>query len=666
MRNNTNFPLEVRNSLERVPRDGVLQYHQKLAHHYFITHKQNRGLLLFHATGMGKTMIAAAIADTLKTEYNVIILSAKSLRGNFIKEVKKYSELTGSDTSNYKYVSLNAGNMLDQLGRVSKSKEEIAFEKTLDIVSKTSSLSKVLLIVDEAQNLFNGIVNGSKNATGLYNIIMKSKNIKIVFLSATPIINDPFEIVPMFNMLHGDILLPTDYSDFYMYYIDTKTLQIKNKELLKNRIYGLVSYMGDWWIEQTTDIIKRDHFPDQLPTIIEYIHMSPQQYASYANARDVERQITQQKGNKNSMQRPKGSSSTYRVGSRQLSNFLLPNTLKVKKIGEHGFDKHIDKLTDSHLMHLDIYSPKMDKMLTNIQKHTGTCVVYSSFVTGEGLRIFSKVLQARGWSEYDPSDPSDPSDSSGSDPSDSSSQGEFAFITGDVPMDKRTEIINHFNHISNIDGKNIRMLMISSAGAEGLDLRNVRSIHLMEPYWNYARMVQIIARAVRYKSHDDYKSKEDKTVQPYIYLSDYPVGYTPPSKNPEKTTDVHIYDNSIDAKMLIDRMYNTLIEASIDCSIHVKNAPASVQKKTNCLMCMPTGNPLFQKSYITDLKVNNPCVPPTEQKISVEEIVYLDKTYYYKKDNSGLSIYEFNPSFDAYVELDRSHPHYAHLVDLLY
>lgn len=42
----------------------------------------------------------------------------------------------------------------------------------------------------------------------------------------------------------------------------------------------------------------------------------------------------------------------------------------------------------------------------------------------------------------------------------------------------------------------------------------------MEPYWNYSLIEQIIARAVRYKSHN-LLSKEEQNVQTYIYLSDY-------------------------------------------------------------------------------------------------------------------------------------------------
>ena len=52
--------------------------------------------------------------------------------------------------------------------------------------------------------------------------------------------------------------------------------------------------------------------------------------------------------------------------------------------------------------------------------------------------------------------------------------------------------------------------MITSAGAEGLDLKNIRQIHIMEPYWNEVRVKQVIGRGVRNNSHKDLPPKEQK------------------------------------------------------------------------------------------------------------------------------------------------------------
>ena len=67
------------------------------------------------------------------------------------------------------------------------------------------------------------------------------------------------------------------------------------------------------------------------------------------------------------------------------------------------------------------------------------------------------------------------------------------------------------------------MILISSAGAEGISLFAVRQVHIMEPYWNFGRMNQVFGRAIRFKSHKDLE-ENDRNVEQYLYLSHLPPG----------------------------------------------------------------------------------------------------------------------------------------------
>ena len=58
------------------------------------------------------------------------------------------------------------------------------------------------------------------------------------------------------------------------------------------------------------------------------------------------------------------------------------------------------------------------------------------------------------------------------------------------------------------------MLFISKAGGEGLDLKGVRHVIIMEPAWNQATEEQVIGRAIRYKSHEHLDAK-DRVVNVY-------------------------------------------------------------------------------------------------------------------------------------------------------
>jgi SNF2 family DNA or RNA helicase len=57
--------------------------------------------------------------------------------------------------------------------------------------------------------------------------------------------------------------------------------------------------------------------------------------------------------------------------------------------------------------------------------------------------------------------------------------------------------VNNYN-----EGK-INILFITKAGGEGLDLKGTDAIFILEPTWNENNSEQIIARAIRYKSHEN-------------------------------------------------------------------------------------------------------------------------------------------------------------------
>ena len=64
--------------------------------------------------------------------------------------------------------------------------------------------------------------------------------------------------------------------------------------------------------------------------------------------------------------------------------------------------------------------------------------------------------------------------------------------------------------------------MFTSSGAEGINLKNTRFVHIMEPYWNFIRIDQVFGRAIRMMSHVDLP--EDKRfVEQYLYLSRHTV-----------------------------------------------------------------------------------------------------------------------------------------------
>ena len=71
---------------------------------------------------------------------------------------------------------------------------------------------------------------------------------------------------------------------------------------------------------------------------------------------------------------------------------------------------------------------------------------------------------------------------------------------------------------SNVDGKQVKVILISQAGSEGLDFKFIRQVHILEPWWNMNRIEQIIGRAVRTCSHKALPFTE-RNVEIYLHGS---------------------------------------------------------------------------------------------------------------------------------------------------
>jgi hypothetical protein len=184
---------------------------------------------------------------------------------------------------------------------------------------------------------------------------------------------------------------------------------------------------------------------------------------------------------------------------------------------------------------LQIYSPKFLSMLENIQDqdHQGLHLVYSQFRTAEGIGLFTAVLKKNGFAQFKIKKSSigmweiDMSEIDEGKPT-------FALYTGTETAEEK-EIIRHIyngewddipesigsvlkaKYRNNNMGEVIKVFMITSSGSEGINLRNTRYVHIMEPYWHPVRLEQVIGRARRICSHKDLPIAL-QTVEVFVYI----------------------------------------------------------------------------------------------------------------------------------------------------
>ena len=70
----------------------------------------------------------------------------------------------------------------------------------------------------------------------------------------------------------------------------------------------------------------------------------------------------------------------------------------------------------------------------------------------------------------------------------------------------KEEIKYMYNKKENTNGDIIKIMLGSPSIKEGVSLLRTEQVHIMEPYWNISRMLQIIGRAIRFCSHKDVKT----------------------------------------------------------------------------------------------------------------------------------------------------------------
>ena len=388
-----------------------------------------------------------------------------------------------------------------------------------------------------------------------------------------------------------------DFESFFNYFIEEDQegyFRMKNRELFQRRIMGLVSY---YWVHDSS-------YPQMIDKGMIDVPMSEYQYQLYQIVRAQEK--TREKSSMKKKRAGLQSKSMFRVFSREFSNFVFPESMrrpfpnpdfekviyaamrksgngsssrmskreldKMFKAEDSNNDEDVEKVRLNKLymqrIHqaieqlstnrgeflsregLRIYSPKMGVILDNIQQSPGNVFVYSQFTLLEGAQVMSLVLETAGYHRYG---------TPGTGPA-------YALFTGEISFEDRAKVIRAFNADDNLHGEKLKVLIASSAGAEGLDLKNVRQIHILEPYWNEVKMEQVIGRGVRRNSHIALPPAE-RNVEVYRYLSVFTENQKQRSPEPE-STDQHVYQIAYKKALIKNELLQILRESAVDCRLN--------------------------------------------------------------------------------------------------
>lgn len=140
----------------------------------------------------------------------------------------------------------------------------------------------------------------------------------------------------------------------------------------------------------------------------------------------------------------------------------------------------------------------------------------------------------------------------------------YSVITGDptISPDNLYEL-KALTSDDNTHGENVKVVIISVAGSEGLDFKNIRQVHILEPWYNMNLLEQIIGRAIRNCSHKRLPYSH-RNVELYLYGTQL--------TNAEiEAIDLYLYRLSEFKAVKIGAVSRVLRTSAVDCLLNIQH-----------------------------------------------------------------------------------------------
>ena len=225
------------------------------------------------------------------------------------------------------------------------------------------------------------------------------------------------------------------------------------------------------------------------------------------------------------------------------------------------------------------YSAKIKAICDAIKNSTGIVLIYSKYIAG-GVIPMALALEEMGFTKHGndttslfETPPVDPLDLKTYETikTNTSIPAKYIMITGNINLSPNSiQDVIDVTRKENMNGNKIKVIIISEAGAEGIDLKFIRQVHILEPWWNLSAIEQIIGRAVRNCSHQDLELPH-RNVQLYLYGSKL-------MDSTREAYDMYLFRTAEEKAIKIGKITRILKEISVDCLLHSEQQNFSAEK----------------------------------------------------------------------------------------
>jgi len=563
-----------------------------------------RNMLLVHGTGSGKTCSAIQVAEEyiLRPEFQdkkVMVVSSATVQDNFrtqlfdVQRVKQDTAglLQSPQCTGRRYLEMleraqsenlrweNPENR-ERLGKIVQRMIDefydftgyIQFSNVIDRQSLALSTGDFeawvrktfngkLLIIDEAHNLREG--NGDETfklvSMSLQKIVKIAEGMTLVLLTATPMYDSFQEILFLLNLfLWNDKRQPYDAKLIVSAFFKSNGTFIDSDAEARFR-----GYCHDY-----VSFIRGENpftFPFRLPPPKEMIAPLDRKVAFKGRTKTItepRKYLPLVVSYVESPQKERVAS----VAGTNIQDDMIP-TIVVSPDGRaitKCFDKSSDNTraqykyaagVESFLSpsNLSKHAAKFATVMKCLQDSAGIVFVYSNYVRGGAIQ-FAMALEEHG---YEPAVGvkllENPSGEFKGGP-----LGKYAFLTSDMSERQLQLLIRRLRNPANALGQDIRVIVASPLVSEGIDLKNVRQIHILDPWYNMSRLEQIIGRGLRNCSHASLPFS-DQNCTVYLHTTRY-------ADSAVETYDEYVYRVFVEAKAKgISLVKRVLEESAVDC-----------------------------------------------------------------------------------------------------
>jgi superfamily II DNA or RNA helicase len=432
-----------------------------------------RGLLLYWSLGSGKTCGAVTAIDEYRKMYpnnKVYVWTMGSLRSNFIQQ----------------YCSICGNNVLSDWFIISTMNQS-NIKSVIDEIDMNNSL----IVIDEAHHLWHGKSNESEQYSLLYDAIDKTTNSKFIFLTGTPLLSNINEIYYLLKLVYMNMTYSLKRFNDYIVTLDRNQIKTwftpfvfpyfpteQGEYPVSNENFVLVKIASDEHNLSYEEALKSDQMA------------SLNRPSDLMKSRDPERY--------------KREISIWFLGysllkSRQISNLNYPEEINRKyqedqQIEDHVLDPSVHPngwITDQTSQNLDTISEKLNQIIIKLNEIEGKHVIYSFFITRYGIKFISSILQILGISHL--------------------------IFDGSLNDNEREDRLSKFNDDDNKNGDKYKVLLMTNAGSEGINLLSVRALHILEQSIQEWQIDQVKGRVVRLNSHLQLP-KDERNVEIYRYI----------------------------------------------------------------------------------------------------------------------------------------------------